>query len=292
MNFAELYSTHKRILSLEFFPPKQEAALSAALELIADLKTLNPDFMTVTYGAGGGTRTLSGKMLRFIANNLHVPAVAHLTCVCHSIEEINSILDSLEKDGIRNILALRGDLPLGQENFSQHPSGFSCARDLVRHIAKRGRFHIAVAGYPEMHPEATSVKADIEYLKSKIDAGAEIIITQLFFDSSLYFDFLARAVSEGINVPIVPGLMPIGNVSQIKRFTNLCKASMPDSLIAALSAIENDKEAVIEFGINFAESLARKLLDGGAPGIHLYTLNNSRQARPLIERLSDYFQKK
>lgn len=283
MRFSDLVRPGATSLSLEFFPPKKEERLEATFALIRELASCNPDFMTVTYGAGGGTRQLTRQIVSFIHRELGLPAVAHLTCVGHSVAELDDILRSLYAEGIQHILALRGDPPKGASDFEPHEEGFHNARDLVRHIASQHDFSIGVAGYPETHRDARSREADLNYLKEKLDAGAEIVITQLFFEAPLYFDFVERARAIGIRQPIIPGIMPVSNVGQLKRFTEMCGASIPGQLLDALEPIKDDSEKVRRFGIEFASELCRELLAGGAPGLHLYTLNKSNQVREIIE---------
>lgn len=282
-SFTELYKDrHSPVISLEFFPPKREEDLEHTKALIRRLAALKPDFMTVTYGAGGGTRRLTRSLVSFIVNELEIPAAAHLTCIDHSKEQINEILTGLAAEGIRHIVALRGDPAPGTGSFTPHPDGFSCARDLTAHLRARGGFSIAVAGYPEKHPEAISRSADIAYLKEKVTSGAEIVISQLFFEGHLYADFLADSREEGIAAPLVPGIMPISNVAQIERFTKVCGASLPAALQEALEDIRDDREAVIAYGTSYAIKLCREIIGMGAPGIHLYTLNRAEQVEQVV----------
>lgn len=281
-SFAEIYSRPEKILSFEFFPPRQESALHQTFALIGALKKSRPHFMTVTYGAGGGTRAQTQRMTSYIHNILGVPAVAHLTCIGHTIAEVDEILNGLQRKGINKILALRGDPPRGAPPA---PSAFSDARQLVRHIKRRTGFSVAVAGYPETHRQAQSPQADIDYLKAKVDAGAELIITQLFFDAEIYFKFVDRARAAGIGVPITPGVMPISCAAQLKKFTEMCGASIPPGVMTEINRLNGDTAAIVEFGTDFAINLCSRLLTGGAPGIHLYTLNRSEQVLPIIQAL-------
>jgi methylenetetrahydrofolate reductase (NADPH) len=211
--------------------------------------------------------------------------MAHLTCVGHSRSEIATILDEIEAAGIENVMTLRGDPPRGQTDFVPHPEGFPHANELVRFIRSRKNFCLGVAGYPEGHPEAPSKEADLLNLKRKVDAGAEFIITQLFFDNRHYFDFTARARAAGIDLPIIPGIMPITDLAQIKRFTQLCGAEIPSSLVAELEAVDGNKDAVTEVGIRYGIKQCLELLQSGAPGIHFYTLNKSLSTRTILGSL-------
>lgn len=283
MFFHSIYDSNKPVISLEFFPPKEESRLDSTFALIDDLARLKPRFMTVTYGAGGGTRQLTGRMVQYIIKKLGLPAVAHLTCVGHTVEELHTILQGYREDGVQAILALRGDPKVGED--VPKVSAFNCARDLVSFIAAKQEFSIAVAGYPEVHRDASSAQADLEYLKEKVDAGAELVITQLFFDNEAYFRFRDKANKQGITVPIVPGIMPIANVSQIRRFTEMCGASLPGSLLQELNRLGDDPASVLDFGTAYAIKQCGDLLAGGAPGLHLYTLNKSGQVKSIVDYL-------
>lgn len=290
MSFLEFVESAKKVgrpcLSFEFFPPKADELVSKAKDTIARYAGLSPDFMTVTYGAGGGTRDRTRELTSYIAQELEVPAVAHLTCVGHSKTEIDSILNAYQENGVRHVLALRGDPPKDHSQFVAHPEGFSCARDLTTHIASRSDFSIAVAGYPEGHPEAGQHTDEMAYLKSKIDAGAEVVLTQLFFDPKCYFQFAKNALDAGITAPIIPGIMPISNVGQVKRFTSMCGATLPDSMLQELEGLSVDTSAVMDYGVRAAIDLCTRLLEGGAPGLHFYTLNKSRQVEEVCAALN------
>jgi methylenetetrahydrofolate reductase (NADPH) len=284
-SFKQIFNEGKKVISLEFFPPKKEESLPVTEALMTELALYAPDFMTVTYGAGGGTREYSKRLVSYIRNTLEIPSVAHLTCVGHSRDELMDIVSGLKEEGVEHILALRGDPPMGEDSFTMHPEGFACARDLAQFLRAIGGLSLAVAGYPEVHQDAKSPEDDISYLKSKVDAGAEVIITQLFFEPEVYFSFCEKASAAGIQVPIVPGIMPVQNVSQLERFTGMCGASIPSDLHAELKKIKDDSEAVVEFGTKYAINQIKTLLKGGAPGVHLYTLNKSMQVISILDAI-------
>lgn len=249
------------------------------------MSALGPSFMTVTYGAGGGTRESTRELTHFVATSLQIPAVAHLTCVSHSRDDIERILNELEEAGVHHVLALRGDPPKGEKRFVPHPQGFQCARDLTEFIARRGGFSIAVAGYPEGHPEASYFGDEMRYLKEKIDSGAEVVLTQLFFEPELFFRFRDRAHKQGIAVPLIPGIMPVSNAQQLRRFTSLCGASLPEKLTSSLDSLGDSAEKVRDFGVQYAFQMVTELLRDGSPGIHFYTLNKSFQVAEILSLL-------
>lgn len=285
-SFSEIYQKASRpIISFELFPPRDSRALDQTKQRIKKLEALKPDYMTVTYGAGGSKRDLSCELLDYIHQECGLPAIAHLTCVGHTRDEIDGILEDLKTRGIDHILALRGDTPDGQEAVKVSSCEFDCARDLAAHIRARGEFSIAVAGYPEPHPDSISEEKDLEYLASKVDAGAEVIITQLFFDTDIYFRFVEKVRSYGITVPIVPGIMPIAKYDQVTRFVSMCGATIPEELMKKLERLKVDPPAVTEFGTEYATAMANTLLEGGAPGVHFYTLNRCKQTELIVKHI-------
>lgn len=280
-----MFSTGRPLFSFEFFPPKDDAAAQALMEVIRTLQELRPDFVSVTYGAGGSTRAKTLDLVARIKKEVGIEAVAHLTCVGHSRREIQTILNELTDRGVKNLLVLRGDPPKGQSDFRPHPDGYHHANELAEAVARTGNFCFGVAGYPEKHPEAVSMDADLANLKRKVDAGASFVSTQLFFDNAHYFDFVARARALGISVPIFPGIMPVTNYSQIQRFMTLCGATMPRALSEELAAVQDNLDQVAQIGIRHSAQQCRELLQRGAPGIHFYTLNKSRATREVLETL-------
>ena len=271
--------------SFEFFPPKDQAGVDRLFETVARLQVYEPAYVSVTYGAGGSTRRLTVDLVRRIKREVGLEAMAHLTCVGATKDEISAVLDQLHESGIDNVLALRGDPPKGESAFVKSEDGFGYASELAEFVRSRYDFCVAGACYPECHPESASAAFDLQNIKRKVDAGVEVLVTQLFFESQCYFSYVERARAAGIQVPIIAGIMPITNVSQIKRFTAMCGASLPAPLLARLEAAGNDAVLVQEIGVEHATTQCRELLDGGAPGIHFYTLNRSPATVEVLERL-------
>jgi methylenetetrahydrofolate reductase (NADPH) len=272
-------------ISFEFFPPKDQEGVDRLFQTVADLAPFAPAYVSVTYGAGGSTRQLTVELVGRIQREVGIEAMAHLTCVGATQDELGAVLDQLEAGGVQNVIALRGDPPKGSTSFVVAEGGFAHASELAAFIKRRGNFCIAGACYPEKHPEAESLEADLEKLKRKVDAGAQFLITQLFFDNADYFSFVERARKLGINVPIIAGIMPVTNVSQIKRFTAMCGASMPNELMQKLEPVAADADAVGEIGVQHAVAQCRELIARGAPGVHFYTLNRSKATVEILKRL-------
>jgi methylenetetrahydrofolate reductase (NADPH) len=274
------------VYSFEFFPPKTPAGEASLFEAIDRLRELEPNFVSVTYGAGGSTREKTIELVGRIKNEIGLEAMAHLTCVGAGRDELASVLRRLRDHGIENVLPLRGDPPREAQRFTPVPGGFSHANELVEFIRSSGHtFCLGGACYPEGHVECRDLTQDLAHLKRKVDAGLDFVITQLFFDNSYFFDFVERARAAGIAVPILAGIMPITNVSQIERFTSMCGARIPAELGARLNGARDDEGAAVEIGIEHATAQCRELLLGGVDGIHFYTLNKSTATRAVLERL-------
>jgi methylenetetrahydrofolate reductase (NADPH) len=285
-DIPELFASAKRpVFSFEFFLPKAPDDLSAFVESVRALKPLGPDFVTLTYGAGGTARERTIEAAGRVQRETGLTTACHLTCIAHTRVEIAAILDRLEGLGIRHVVALRGDPP---QDGSARPAGerdFAHAADLVRFARPRKGLRLAVAAYPEKHPEAPSADEDLRRFIEKAAAGADWAITQLFFDARDYFAFVTRAREGGAALPIVPGIMPVTGYAQLKRFTGLCGTTIPPELDERLAAAQDDAEAVAAVGIDWAVRQCRLLLEGGAPGIHFYTLNRSRSTTEILARL-------
>jgi methylenetetrahydrofolate reductase (NADPH) len=292
LRLSEIMAQASRpVFSFELFPPKTQAGLVRLIRILPGLDALHPDYMTVTYGAMGTTRVNTLEIASHIMYRYAIPAVCHLTCVGSSRAELDEILHRIHNAGIRNIMALRGDPPLGETRFVPPPDGCAHANELVKHInsftlRNRGEpFGIAVAGYPEKHPEAPDMETDLDHLKRKVDAGAHVIVTQLFFNNRHYFDFVTRARAKGIRVPIIPGLMPPQSAPQIRRMTRFCKTDLPVEMMRELEAAGDNEENGCEVGVRWTIEQANELLRSGAPGIHFYVLNQFESIRRICEKL-------
>ncbi len=285
MRIPELFDKGGPVFSFEFFLPKPPQNMEQFFAAIGKLKELGPDFVTLTYGAGGSERSRTVEMAGRISKEIGLLSVCHLTCISHTKAEIREILAQIKSQGIENIVALRGDPPKDGALVPQEERELPYAKDLVETIRTENGFAVAVGGYPEVHPEAASAQEDLRRLKEKVDAGADWVITQLFFENAAYFDFVRRARAAGISIPIVPGIMPVTNFSQLKRFTNMCGVALPPKLLEDLKSIAEDREAVVQYGIDYALAQCRELLAGGAPGIHFYTLNKTRSTTRILSAL-------
>ncbi len=285
MHIKDMLQRDGRTFSFEFFPPKSPEGESALFATIAELKPLKPSFVSVTYGALGNTRGKTFEIVERIKKEHGIEAMAHLTCVASSRGEMRDILEDLKNRGIENALALRGDPPKGSTEFMTPKDGFAYAGELVEDIRAFGGFSIGVAGFPEMHPDSRDRKKDLFYLKKKVDAGADFVITQLFFDNKLYFDFVRDARLEGVAVPIIPGIMPITDFNQLEKFTTMCGASIPEVVRRDLTPLRDNLDAVYRYGVAYATRQCQELLDNGAPGLHFYTLNKSRATREIFLNL-------
>ena len=286
MRIIDELASGRRSFSFEFSPPRTPAGMEARLRTVEELRPLGPSFVSVTYGAGGGTRRNTLEVVTRIKRDLGVEAMAHLAAVGHTRAELRAVLTDLHATGIENVIALRGDPPRGQDTFTPAPDGFRYGAELVRFIRDEGfDFCLAAGAYPEAHPESESRAADLRRLREKVDAGVDFLVTQLFFDNAFYFDFVARARAAGIVVPIIPGLMPIRDVAQIQRITALCGATIPARLARRLERVEAPESAEA-VGVEWATEQCLDLLERGVPGIHFYTLDQSHPTRRIFENLA------
>src|ERR1700758_1761823 len=280
-----LAQAEEPVFSFEFFPPKTDAGgrvLGLALE---SLRQLDPAFVSVTYGAGGSCRDRTLELTKWIKQELGIEAMAHLSCVGSTREELTGVLDEMRDAGIENILALRGDPPRGETDWKPHPGGLSYSTELAQMISAGYEACIGGACFPEVHPEAPDLAHDLHFLKEKVQSGVSFLITQLFFDNELYFRFVDEARAAGITVPILPGVMPITDLRQVKTITGMCGASIPQELLEALEWRSHDPEAVTALGVSYATLQCAELLARGAPGIHFYTLNRSHATRAILSAL-------
>jgi len=285
VRIAEVLQERRPVFSFEFFPPKTDEGQRTLEGTLEVLRADSPDYVSVTYGAGGATRNRTVEITKSIKRDLGIEAMAHLSCVGEPAERLVELLEEIRSAGIENVLALRGDPPRGESEWRPHPGGLSYSVELIRLIRERFDFCVGAACFPEVHPDAPDRASDLRYAKAKVEAGAGFLITQLFFDNELYFDFVDDARAVGIEAPIIPGIMPITNYGQIRRFTEMCGATIPEELTAQLDGRADDPEAVAELGVAYATLQCSDLLARGAPGIHFYTLNRSPATRAILAAL-------
>ena len=285
MRIDEIIASRRPVFSVEFFPPKGEEARGQLFATARALRELELDFVSVTYGAGGSTREGTVEITAALKRDLGLEVMAHLSCVGETTAGLAETLDRIREAGIENVFALRGDPPRGQPDFVQPEGGLGCAAELAAFISKRYDFTIGGACFPEVHPEAPSLESDLDYLKTKVDAGASFLITQLFFDNRAYFEFVDAARRKGIEVPILAGVIPVASYAQTRRICDLCDATIPARLESAFLAAGGDPEREFELGVAYAAQQCSELLIGGAPGIHFYALNRAPATRAVLGAL-------
>lgn len=285
MPIDEILASTRPCFSVEFFPPKTEEGRAQLVETARTLAELDPAFVSVTYGAGGSTRDGTVEIASLLHNELGLETMAHLSCVGETLEGLRGVLDRVEAAGIENVLALRGDPPRGQTDFVQPEGGLGSAAELAGFISEGYSFAIGGTCFPEVHPEAPDLDSDLAYLKTKVDNGATFLITQLFFDNRVYFDFVAAARAKGIEVPIIAGVIPIASYAQTERICDLCDATIPAPLAEAMGALDGDERAEFDLGVAYAAQQTADLLLGGAPGIHFYALNKAPATRAVLSAL-------
>jgi methylenetetrahydrofolate reductase (NADPH) len=286
MRIDQILETTRPVFSFEFFPPKTDEGQRNLEGALADLRKDSPDYVSVTYGAAGSTRERTVEVTKWVKEDLGLEAMAHLSCVGEPVDRLREILDEISAAGIDNVLALRGDPPRGETDWTPHPDGLESSVELIELIRSSYDFSVGATCFPEVHPEAPDLDHDLRFLKRKVEAGATFLITQLFFDNEDYFRFVDSAREHGIALPIIAGIMPITNFEQIKRFTTLCGATIPTALFEQLEARNAEgAEAVAELGVAYATLQCADLLARGAPGIHFYTLNKSSATRAILSAL-------
>ncbi|MDX2005324.1 MAG: methylenetetrahydrofolate reductase [NAD(P)H] [Meiothermus sp.] len=287
MSIVDALNSPKPAFSFEFFPPKTPKGEASLFQTLHELKGLSPAFVSITYGAGGSERHKTAEWAGRIQAEVGLTAMAHLTCVGSTRDELREILGRYRAAGVRTIMAVRGDPPKDSSGFVPTEGGFRYAAELVGFIRQEfgDAFALAGGGYPEGHPESVSLEADLRRLREKVDAGLDFVVTQLFFNNALYFGFVERARRAGISVPIVPGLMPITDLGQIRRFMDMCGASIPGPLLSRLERAAGPEE-VLQVGVEHTTRQAQELLEAGVPGVHLYTLNKSPATRQVMEGLA------
>lgn len=287
MQISQLHKENELVVSFELFPPKTPEGEAKLFDsTIPQLLELRPGFMTCTYGAGGSTQGKTLEIVSRIKNEVHFEAASHLTCVGASRDEIGRYLENARAAGITNIVALRGDPPKGDDTFKPHPDGFHYADELIAYIRELGGFDIMAAGYPEGHPESSDKYDDWRRCADKVAAGADLVITQLFYDINDFYEFADYLRNKmKVNVPIVPGVLPILSLQQIQRFCGMCGAKLPENVVRKLETFGDDKQASRAYGVELATEMCADLIRSGVPGIHFYTLNRSDSTREVMRNL-------
>lgn len=285
MQIKKFFHQKKPVLSFEIFPPKPDYPLETIYQTISDLQDLQPDYISVTYGAAGSSRERTVQIASHIKKVFRIETMAHLTCVGHSPEELDEILNALKINNVENILALRGDPPKGEVNFVAQPGHYCYAKELISHLRKRDDFCIGAAGYPEGHSESKRWEDDWNYLKQKVDSGIDFLVTQLYFDNRIFYNFIENIRRIGVNVPVSAGIMPVLNSSQIKRMVYLSGASIPAKLLHILDKFGDNPEEFEKAGIDYAINQINDLVENGVEGIHFYSMNRVEQTRLIIKNI-------
>lgn len=285
MRIIDLFKNKKPVISFEIFPPKLDTPLETIFDTLKQFKDLNPDFISVTYGAGGSQKDRTVEIASKIKNGYGIETMAHFTCVGHSTVEIDNMTATLRSNNLTNILALRGDPPVNQPDFDFSKNTFKYASELIDYIRSKDTedFCIAAAAYVEGHVDSKRLKDDLIHLKEKVDKGVDFLVTQLFFDNRLFYDYLDRAAALNINCPVTPGIMPVFKADQIKRITSLCGASIPAKLVIMMDKYEDNPEDMRKAGIEYASMQIRDLIDNGVDGIHLLTMNRPKSSKEILE---------
>ncbi|MDQ2085728.1 methylenetetrahydrofolate reductase [NAD(P)H] [Herbivorax sp. ANBcel31] len=286
MKLIELFKTKKPVISFEIFPPKLDMPIESIYNKLSDFKALKPDFMSVTYGAGGSAKDRTIEIATKIKKDYNIESMAHFTCVGHSKEEIDALLDSLKKHGLDNVLALRGDPPANQPDFDFSKNVYQYASELIEHIKKKNDLCIAAAAYAEGHIGSCRIKDDLINLKHKVDKGVDFLVTQLFFDNRIFYDFLDRALALGITCPVTTGIMPVFKADQIKKLASLCGTSIPAKLLIMMDKYGDNPDDMLKAGIEYASNQIQDLIDNGVDGIHLLTMNRAKSTKRILQNLN------
>ncbi|MDO7785948.1 methylenetetrahydrofolate reductase [NAD(P)H] [Desulforamulus aquiferis] len=285
MKISEIYLQKNPVISFEIFPPKSTTPLETIFSTLAELTKLHPDYISVTYGAGGSSRDRTKEIASRIKNQYGIETMAHLTCVGQSEAEIDQIVKELRQENIENVLALRGDPPADQLDFDFSTCDFQYAADLVKHIKSQGDICVGAAAYPEGHCNCTRLSDDLDHLKNKVDQGVDFLITQLYFDNRVFYNFMENARRIGIECPVAAGVLPVLNGKQIKRIISLCGASMPAKLLMMVDKYGDNNDDMEKAGIEYASNQVQDLLDNGVEGIHLYTMNKPQQITQILRNV-------